>query len=119
MLVEKSVNNGVISGYNKNFSIIQGDNFYYNFNVLNNNGEPANLSGFSGFAVLKSSYGATGIIANFNFLIIGDTTGYCQINLPHITGIPVTKALYEVEITGDNAYHKKCLYGNFYIQPEL
>lgn len=103
------------------FSIEQGSSFSLTLTVKNSNGTPINLSGYSARGGIKYGYGSTGYLINLNPQIQNATGGQIKISIPDsgTSSLPVTKAVYDIEVYNDFNYTFKAIRGYASIIPEV
>ena len=94
---------------------------------MNDAGSAVNLSGYSISGFVRQSYGSSGILLNLNPTIVsGDLGVSYPSGLVDITisrtgafNLPVTYALYSIEIYSGQDYSKVIQNGKFIINPEI
>lgn len=108
-------------------SITKGNYFYKRITGLNENGSVMNLSGYSISGFVRQSYGSSGILLNLNPTIVSGNlgasyaSGLIDITLSRtgVANLPVTYALYSLEIYSGLDYSKVIENGKFIINPEV
>lgn len=105
-----------------NFSIEQGSSFNLNLTAKDPNGTPLNLSGYNARGSIKYGYGSTGYLMDLSPNIDGSfVSGIINISIP-ASGtalLPVTKAVYDIEVYASNDYTFKAIRGYVEIVPEV
>src|SRR5688572_19801867 len=101
-------------------TLYQGDSFSLVVNAQDDNGNALNLSGFSGFAGIKSAFCSSGYLGFFNINISNPTGGEITMTMPSTgtANLPATVALYDLEIASGN-FVTKYLQGDVYIYPQI
>lgn len=105
---------------NYDISVYQGDTFNISLIVKDSNGNRFNLSGYTGFAGIKSSYCSTGYLGTFNVSITNYGSGEVSVSMP-ATGtaeLYSTIAFYDLEFAS-GSYVNKFLAGKVYIYPQI
>ena len=108
-------------------SITKGNYFYQRITGLNDAGNTINLSGYSISGFVRQSYGSSGILLDLNPTIVSGNLGVSYASgLVNITvsrtgayNLPVTYALYSIEIYSGQDYSKVIQNGKFIINPEI
>lgn len=108
-------------------SITKGNYFYKRITGLNDDGSSINLSGYDISGFVRQSYGSSGILLNLNPTIVSGNLGSSYASgLIDITisrtgayDLPVTYALYSIEIYSGQDYSKVIQDGKFIINPEI
>lgn len=108
-----------MSGY-YNLNINQGESYALTIIAKDSDGVPQNLSGYTGFAGIKSNYCSTGYLANFDVSISLPTSGQVSMSMTaaDTANLPATIALYDLEIASGSIV-TKLLKGNVFIYPEI
>jgi len=113
--------------YIMDLSITKGNYFYQRITGLDDAGSAINLSGYSISGFVRQSYGSSGILLNLNPTIVSGNLGVSYPSgLVDITisrtgafNLPVTYALYSIEIYSGQDYSKVIQNGKFIINPEI
>lgn len=107
------------SGY-YNLNIYQGDTFDLTIVARNSDGSAMNLSGYSGFGGIKTSYCSTNYLETFNITFSQSTTGQLGISLTaaETASLPTTIGLYDLEVAS-GSYVNKLLKGDVIIHPQI
>lgn len=103
-------------------SIEQGSSFNLSLTAKDASGVPMNLLGYTASGKLKYSFGSTGSLANLAPIIDPSyVSGIINISLTpaQTASLPVTKAVYDVEVTSSGGYTFKAIRGYAEIIPEV
>lgn len=103
-------------------SIEQGSSFNLTLTAKDSNGTPLNLSGYNARGAIKYGYGSTGYLINLNPTIHSSlVSGLINISLSAsgTSSLPVTKAVYDIEVYSSNDYTFKAIRGYVNIIPEV
>ncbi len=111
---------------NYDLNLTRGSDFSVRLSVKDSAGSPYNLSGYSTSGVVKNKYSDSNSILDLSPVIVSGTagayyaSGLIDINVSGAitTGIPITQAVYDVEIYKDS-YHEKVIRGKMNILPEV
>lgn len=108
------------SGY-YNLNIYQGASFQVQVNFQDALGNLQNLSGYSGNCGMKLHYGDTGVLAYLNVDFPTGQTGTINLSMPAsgTAALPVTQALYELDLADPNGNIFTYLYGYANISPQV
>ena len=101
-------------------NIYQGDSFSLPLIVKNSDGTRFNLSGYTGFGGVKSSYCSTGYLGLFTVNITNRGEGEVNVSLP-FSGtalMPPTIGIYDIEFAS-GTFVQKYLKGYAYIHPQI
>ena len=107
-------------------NLTRGSDFSVRLSVKDSGGAPYNLSGYSTSGVVKSKYSDVNSLLNLSPEIVSGTagafyaSGFIDIKVSGTltTGIPITQAVYDVEIYS-GTYHEKVINGKMNILPEV
>ena len=105
-----------------NFSIEQGSNFDLALTGKDDNGAILNLSGYSATGQIRYRYGSTGYLVNLNTIInlsSGDGVILVSLTPSQTSALPVTKAVYDIEVSNSGGYAFKVSKGYVDIFPEV
>jgi hypothetical protein len=105
-----------------NIYIEQGASLNLSLTASDSGGNLLNLSGYNATGQVQYGYGSTGILLNLNPQIDpGFVSGIINISVPsnQTTGLPVTKAIFEIDIYNTTGYMIKVLGGYFDINPGI
>ena len=103
-------------------SIYQGSSFNLSLTAVDSTGAMINLSGFSARGQVRYGFGSTGVLLNLNPQV---DTGYVSglinisLNASQTTGLPITKAVYDIEAYNSGNYCFKAFAGYANIYPEV
>lgn len=100
-------------------NIVKGADFAFAVQLLDTEGAVINLSGFSGISTIKQDAGAQSVLGYFDFAIQSETEGIISLSLDS-TGtdaLPVTQAVYDVDLYSPSGYASKVLWGYADIYP--
>lgn len=99
----------------------QGSSFSLIINVTGSDGNPTNISGYTGSAPIAHKYGDTGVLGYFNLNITNSISGQItmSLNYSETAALPVTQAVYELELENPQGERSKYLYGYLNINPQL
>lgn len=103
-------------------SIEQGSSFNLSLTARDITGEPINLSGYATSGELRYSYGSSGVLLNLNPTVDPSlVSGIINISLtPEQTAsLPVTKAVYDIEVISSGGFVFKAIRGYAEIAPEV
>ena len=102
-------------------SIEQGSSFNLTLTAKDSNGNLLNLNGYNARGSIKYSYGSTGYLINLNPVITNPTSGLITISVPAsgTSSLPVTKAVYDIEVYNLSDYTFKAVRGYVNIIPEV
>lgn len=103
-------------------SVEQGSSFDLSFTVTDASGIPMNLSGYTATGKLKYSYGSTGLLLNLSPVIDASyVSGLVNISLTptQTASLPITKAVYDIEVISSGGYVVKAGKGYAEIAPEV
>jgi hypothetical protein len=105
-----------------NISIDQGSTLNLSLTATDYNGNYLNFSGFNARGKVKLAYGYTGYILDLNPQVDPSyVSGLINISVP-ATGtlnLPVTLAVYDIEVYNASGYTFKVLQGYANINPEV
>ena len=107
-------------------NITRGSDFSVRLSVKDSEGTAYNLSGYSTSGVVKYRYSDSNSLLDLSPVIVSGTagsyyaSGLIDINVSGTatTGVPITEAVYDVEIYKDS-YHEKVIRGKVNILPEV
>lgn len=102
--------------------IEQGSSFDLSLTAKDASGVPINLDGYVASGQLKYGFGSTGVLLNLSPVIDpGYVSGIINISLtPEQTStLPITKAVYDVEVISSEGYAFKAIRGYAEILPEV
>jgi hypothetical protein len=103
-----------------NISIDQGSSFSIALTATNSTGGYLNFSGYSARGKVKMGYGSTGYIIDLQPQIDSSyVSGLINISLAPMTGLPVTRGVYDIEVYNSGGYSVKVLQGYADINPEV
>jgi hypothetical protein len=103
-------------------SIEQGSSFNFSLVAKDSLGVPINLSGYAATGYIRYGYGSSSILLSLNPVI---DSGYisgiitCSVSADQTSILPVTKAVYDVEIYSTGGYTLKVANGYAEIFPEV
>lgn len=103
-------------------SIEQGSSFNLTLTAKDSNGIPLNLSGYNARGWIKYGYGSTGYLINLNPVVHPSyISGLITVSLSAsgTSSLPVTKAVYDVEVYNASNYTFKAIRGYANIIPEV
>lgn len=103
-------------------SIEQGSSFNLTLTAKDSNGTPLNLSGYSARGGVKYGYGSTGYLINLNPIIHSSfVSGLINVSVSasDTSSLPVTKAVYDIEVYNASNYTFKAIRGYVNIIPEV
>lgn len=103
-------------------SIEQGSSFNLSLTARDSSGSPLNLSGYNARGGIKYGFGSTGYLLNLSPTIDPSViSGIIHISLSssQTSSLPVTRAIYDVEVYAANDYTFKALRGYVDILPEI
>lgn len=82
------------------FTLVQGDSFSASIYAKNEDGSIINLDGYSATAYVRNSYADENYLLNLNTTIAAPESGLIYIDLTpeETSSLPVTEAVYDVEI---------------------
>jgi hypothetical protein len=105
------------TGVSYDINLTQGASYVVALTLANSDNTYPNLSGYSGYAPIKTRYGATGsILGEFLFSVTVPESGIFTLSITDEESalLPCTQAAYEVNLypSGNNDPHK---YMNGYI----
>ncbi len=107
-------------------NLTRGSDFSVRLNVKDSAGSPYNLSGYSASGIIKNKYSDSSALLDLSPVIVSGTagayyaSGLIDINISGTTttGVPITQAVYDVEIY-KGSYHEKVIRGKVNILPEV
>ena len=104
-----------------NLEINQGASFNLSLTARDENSNLLNLTSYSGRAKLKNRYSDTGSLVDFTTSIDVPTSGVLSISLTaaQTAALPITKAIYDVEIYNISGTVMRLLNGHAEISPEV
>jgi hypothetical protein len=103
-------------------SIEQGSSFNLNLVAKDSLGTPLNLSGYSATGSIRYGFGSTGILLAINPIVDSSyISGIINFSLSasQTSSLPVTKAVYDIEVSANNGYTFKAIRGYAEISPEV
>jgi hypothetical protein len=111
---------------NYDLNLTRGSDFSVRLSVKDSAGAPYNLSGYNTSGIVKNKYSDNNSLLDLSPVIVSGTAGaYYASGLIDInvfgtatTGVPITQAVYDVEIYKDS-YHEKVIRGKMNILPEV
>ena len=107
-------------------NLTRGSDFNVRLVVKDDAGASYNLTGFAVSGVVKNKYSDTGNLLDLNPEIVsgvngaGYVSGFIDISIigSQTTGLPITQAVYDIEIY-KGTYHQKVILGQANIYPEV
>ena len=105
-----------------NISIEQGSSFELSLTARDSNNAPINLSGYAASGGVKYGYGSTGYLVNLAPVIDPSyVSGIIKISLTpeQTSSLPVTNAVYDIEVTSSGGFTFKAIRGYAEIAPEV
>lgn len=105
-----------------NITIVQGTSLNLSFIANDASGNVINLSGFSARGQVKYNFGCTGILLDLQPTIDPSfVSGIINISVPqeNTTGLPVTKAVYDIDTFNSGDYSFKPFWGYADIYPQV
>jgi hypothetical protein len=103
-------------------SIEQGSSFNLNLVAKDSSGTPLNLSGYAATGAIRYGFGSTGVLLNLTSSIDPSyVSGIINVSLTpeQTSSLPVTKAVYDIEVYASNGYTFKAVRGYAEILPEV
>lgn len=103
-------------------SIEQGSSFNLNLVAQDSLGSPLNLSGYSASGKMRYSYGSTGVLLDLNTTIDPSfISGIINLSLSpaQTSSLPITKGVYDIEVSSSGGYTFKAIRGYAEILPEV
>lgn len=105
-----------------NLSIEQGSSFNLNLVAKDSYGTPLDLSGYSAVGAIRYGYGSTGTLLSLNPSVDSSyISGIINLSLTaeQTSSLPVTKAVYDIEVYASNGYTFKAIRGYVDVVPEV
>jgi hypothetical protein len=102
-------------------SIEQGSSFNLTLTAKDSNGNLLNLNGYNARGSIKYGYGSTGYLINLNPVITNPTSGLIAVSVSAsgTSSLPVTKAVYDIEVYDSSNYTFKAVRGYVNVIPEV
>lgn len=103
-------------------SIEQGSSFNLTLTAKDSNGTPLNLTGYNARGGVKYGYGSTGYLIDLNPTIHPSyVSGLINVSIPAsgTSYLPVTKAVYDIEVFNNSNYTFKAIRGYVNVIPEV
>jgi hypothetical protein len=103
-------------------SVEQGSSFNLTLTAKDSTGTPLNLSGYNARGGIKYGYGSTGYLLSLSPTINPSyVSGLINISLTstQTSLLPVTKAVYDIEVYAANDYTFKAIRGYVDVVPEV
>lgn len=104
-----------------NISIEQGSSFNLNLVAKKSNGEALNLNGYNARGGIRYGYSSTGYLLDLGPTISVPSSGIINVSLTSVetSTLPVTKAVYDIEVYDNNDYTFKAIRGYVDVVPEV
>lgn len=103
-------------------TVEQGSSFNLALTAKDSNGTPLNLYGYAARGAIKYGYGSTNYLLNLNPSVDSSyVSGLINISLTaaQTSSLPVTKAVYDIEVYASNGYTFKAIRGYVDVIPEV
>jgi hypothetical protein len=103
-------------------TIEQGSSFNLNLTAKDSSGTPLNLSGYEATGQIRYGYGSTGVLLPLNATVDNSyVSGIINLSLTptQTSSLPVTKAVYDIEVYASNGFTFKAIRGYAEILPEV
>lgn len=102
-----------------NLLIDQGADFIATINVEDNNGDPIDLTGYTGLAQIRKHYSSS---THYDFIVtINALAGHITLSMSNtITGsISAGRYVYDCEVTDASGFVTRILHGQVEVTPEV
>lgn len=99
----------------------QGSSYSWPVTFTDSNGNFISISGWSGYAPIKSRYGSTTVLESFNLDFSVGASGILTMSLDRdqTAALPVNENLFEVELYPSVGSAVKYLWGYLNVSPQL